>query len=65
MKAGDAVEVVAKPIAKTLDAIWGSDLQNCSKCGQMQTELNNASKFWDFYDAVKNRFTREEHADTG
>ena len=60
MKSGDAVHAVAQPIAKTIDAIWGSDLQNCGGCNTMRTNLNNAKNMWDFVDAVKNRFKQKE-----
>jgi hypothetical protein len=41
MKKGDKIAVVAKPVAKTIDFLVGTDLQNCAGCNQMQLNLNN------------------------
>ena len=38
---GDAIADVAKPIAKTIDFLMGTDLQNCAGCNKMQQNLNS------------------------
>lgn len=46
--AGDAVALVAKPIARAVDAIAGTDLTNCPPCvgpGGRQERLNDAFPF--------------------
>jgi hypothetical protein len=40
--AGDIVTAVAQPIAKAIDAIAGTNIQNCGGCKQRQDELNKA-----------------------
>ena len=40
MKLGDAVATFAQPIARGIDAAFGTDLQNCSGCGIRQARLN-------------------------
>ncbi len=40
MKLGTRIETFAKPIARGIDAIWGSDLAGCSGCGKMRDNLN-------------------------
>ncbi len=40
MKLGDAIATVAQPIARGIDAIWGSDLARCSGCSKMRENLN-------------------------
>lgn len=42
---GDVVAAVAQPVAKVLDAALGTDIQNCSACGQRQERLNKAMPF--------------------
>ncbi len=37
---GTKIERIAKPIAKSIDVIWGSDLAGCSGCGKMRDNLN-------------------------
>ncbi len=37
---GTKIERIAKPIAKSIDAIWGSDLATCGGCGNMRDNLN-------------------------
>jgi len=59
MKLGDAIATGAQPIAKTIDAVWGTDLEHCPKCHKMQQQLNEAHTVWDFYDAVKERFSSQ------
>lgn len=39
---GDAMAAVAQPIAKAVDAVLGTNLQNCASCGQRQESLNKA-----------------------
>lgn len=40
--AGDVVAMVAQPIAKGLDKVLGTDLQNCGGCKKRQDALNKA-----------------------
>ncbi len=37
---GTKIERIAKPIAKSIDAIWGSDLAGCSGCNKMRDNLD-------------------------
>ncbi len=37
---GTKIERIAKPVARGIDAIWGSDLAGCSGCGKMRDNLN-------------------------
>lgn len=37
---GDAVAVVAQPIARAIDAVAGTDIQNCGGCKKRQDALN-------------------------
>lgn len=37
---GDATAVVAKPIARTIDAVAGTNLENCHPCAQRQEAWN-------------------------
>ena len=37
---GDAVKIVAQPIAKVIDAAIGTDVQNCSACERRRQQLN-------------------------
>ena len=37
---GDAVKVVAQPIAKAIDVVIGTDVQNCSACEKRRQYLN-------------------------
>lgn len=51
MKKGDAIALVAQPIARVADALWGTDLQNCPGCSKTKTNLNNGMSLADaFYD---------------
>jgi hypothetical protein len=43
--AGDAVATVAKPIAKAIDAVAGTNLQNCDGCKRRQEKLNQTIPF--------------------
>ena len=46
MKLGDTFEkYVGQPIAKTIDSVAGTDIQNCVKCGERKQSLN---RFGDF-----------------
>lgn len=42
---GDAVAVVAQPIAKAIDRVAGTDLANCKGCDGRQSALNQAVPF--------------------
>jgi len=37
---GDVVEKVAKPIAKVIDAVAGTKIQNCGGCNKRRKYLN-------------------------
>jgi hypothetical protein len=51
MKKGDAIATVAQPIARSIDAVFGTDLQNCSGCKKMQHNLNMGMSLADsFFD---------------
>jgi len=51
MKKGDAIAAVAQPIARGIDYFLKTDLQNCSGCHKMQSNLNNGMSLADaFYD---------------
>lgn len=41
---GDAVETVAKPIAKAIDKIAGTDLEHCPSCERRKSFLNSLSE---------------------
>lgn len=43
MKLGDAVHFVAQPIAKTIDLVFKTNLQNCGACQRRREYLNNMS----------------------
>jgi hypothetical protein len=43
--AGDMVAAVAKPIARAVDAVLGTDLVNCGGCKQRQEKLNELMPF--------------------
>jgi 7-cyano-7-deazaguanine synthase in queuosine biosynthesis len=40
VKLGDKVEKVAKPIAKAIDYIAGTNIQNCGGCKKRKEALN-------------------------
>lgn len=44
LKLGDAFEVVAQPIAKGIDYIFGSNVQDCGGCGRRKEKLNRLVK---------------------
>jgi hypothetical protein len=50
---GTKIAKVAKPIAKAIDAVAGTNIQNCGGCGQMERNLN-AGMSWG--DAIYDRF---------
>lgn len=37
---GDAVEVVAKPVAKAIDRVLGTNLEHCGGCARRKAKLN-------------------------
>jgi hypothetical protein len=37
---GDLVHIVANPIAKTLDAVAGTQIEGCQSCAQRRADLN-------------------------
>jgi hypothetical protein len=51
MKKGDVIASVAQPIAKGIDWILDTDLQNCAGCNKMKTNLNAGMNLADaFFD---------------
>jgi hypothetical protein len=42
---GDVVATVAQPIARTIDRIAGTDIQNCPGCKQRRETLNRKIPF--------------------
>jgi hypothetical protein len=42
---GDVIEQVAKPIARTIDRIAGTDIEHCSGCARRRETLNHAAPF--------------------
>jgi hypothetical protein len=42
---GDAVAVVAQPIARAIDAVAGTNIQGCGGCKKRQEFLNAAVPF--------------------
>ena len=53
MKKGDVISVIAKPVAKVVDAVFGTDIQHCAGCDKMQKDLNSGKRF---ADAIYDRF---------
>lgn len=43
--AGDLVALVAKPIAKVIDAVTGTKLAQCGGCASRQARLNRLMRF--------------------
>lgn len=43
--AGDVVAFIAQPIARGLDMIFGTDLENCGGCKERREALNEALPF--------------------
>ena len=60
MKTGTMISKVTKPVAKTLDDLFGTDWQNCAGCNNMIFRLDNAETLWDYVDAVKERFSSQQ-----
>lgn len=51
MKPGDAIATVAQPIARGIDWMFGTDIQNCTGCSERQSMLNEgryADAFYNF-----------------
>ena len=44
LKLGDAFAVVAQPIAKGIDMIFGSNVQGCGGCEERREKLNKLVK---------------------
>jgi hypothetical protein len=42
---GDAIALVAQPIAKAIDSVAGTNLQNCGGCAQRKGWINAAVPF--------------------
>lgn len=42
---GDAVAMIAQPIARTIDAAFGTDVQNCGGCKARREALNEKISF--------------------
>jgi hypothetical protein len=42
---GDVVKKIAQPIAKGIDAVAGTDIQNCSSCEKRRQALNKMFSF--------------------
>ena len=42
---GDVVAIVAQPVARALDAVLGTNLQNCGGCAKRQATLNAVVPF--------------------
>lgn len=45
---GDAVEVIAKPIAKAIDSVAGTDIEHCAACEERKGILNRFSELMGF-----------------
>lgn len=56
MRKGDAIAVVAQPVAKTIDYFLNTDLQNCGGCHSTVENLNNGMSF---ADAIYDRFFKK------
>jgi len=41
MKRGDVIAAIAQPIARTIDAMAGTNVAGCKGCKQMQQNLND------------------------
>lgn len=42
---GDLVAMIAQPIARAIDTMAGTDLQNCKGCADRKDRLNEAAPF--------------------
>ena len=62
-KLGDFFHSVAQPVAKTIDAVAGTDIKNCSGCAARRAMLNDLSdKVFDIFwssDSVKTTSTMQ------
>ena len=47
MKKGDAIAAIAQPIARTIDAVAGTNVSGCSGCKNMQNNLNSGMSLSD------------------
>ncbi len=56
---GDTVATIATPIARTIDHIWGTDLEHCGGCHRTQDNLNADSSFSGIAFAVADRIKYE------
>ena len=56
---GDQVAAIAQPVARAIDRIFKTNLQNCEGCKEMQRDLNNGKSF---PSALKKRFMRKGNA---
>jgi hypothetical protein len=45
---GDAVALIAKPIARVIDRVGGTQLENCKPCARRQAKLNALMPFGHF-----------------
>ena len=52
MKPGDAIAIVAQPIARGIDYVFGSDIQHCQGCKGRQEYVNS------LYDRFFNKQTK-------
>jgi hypothetical protein len=52
MKPGDAIATVAQPIARGIDYVFGTDIQNCQGCKGRQQYVNS------IYDRFFNKQTK-------
>ena len=57
MKKGNAIATVAQPIARGVDAVFGTNIAGCSSCKQMRDNLNSGMSF---SQALLERFKRKE-----
>jgi hypothetical protein len=56
MKTGDTIATVAQPIARSIDYFFGTNIQGCGGCKQMQNNLNAGMSF---RDAIYDRFWKQ------
>ncbi len=47
MKLGDAIAVIAQPIARGIDAVTGTEIAGCSGCKKMRDNLNSGMSIRD------------------
>lgn len=58
---GDAVESIAKPIAKTIDKALGTDLEHCEACERRKNFLNNFQDKFSSWFSRPHRQPTEQH----